>query len=424
MSRIIFLLACSLLLPACVTERVILPARPTAPTPQAVATTARFETTPLGTIRYDGITLPLVSPDGRFIASQLDPPPSAAGLLAVGGDPVSAPCRVAIYTRAAGTLVTDTTTTRGILLGRSATDQGFLVEEPRPDGSRRIGRADWLSGAITWLADDPEYRFSHAIELRDGTLVYSRTRLKPPESAEKSAVSRLLRSELVIQPPAAAGTIATPVIIAVPDADLYCPIATPSQRHVAAIAASRTGLELVCVPLTGVDRAITTRCRLSSEGDAYAAFQAVAGAAACPVDIATPDTLTGNLRDMLQVNASRFAGAILVSASDGQVVRVADRAIGTCLAPGEPLGILVSRADVAFVAASGARSAPLQVSKSAMVCRAIAAPGGFASRAIVGSASAAGSWEALGFGPCDTPSQPSLIVTLIQARSTATSDAK
>ncbi len=60
-----------------------------------------------------------------------------------------------------------------VLLGRSCDSEGFLVESPREDGSRWIGRASWETGRITWLVSD-EYVNAFAALGPDGRLAFSR----------------------------------------------------------------------------------------------------------------------------------------------------------------------------------------------------------------------------------------------------------
>src|SRR6185503_18951506 len=60
-----------------------------------------------------------------------------------------------------------------LILGRSADMQGFLVESPRQDGSRWIGKATWDSGEITWLVQD-DYVNAFASLGPGGQLAWSR----------------------------------------------------------------------------------------------------------------------------------------------------------------------------------------------------------------------------------------------------------
>jgi len=177
--RAIALLICVLSIAACVTERT--PARPSAnrPAPKAVSTTdpgalpAGPIATPaltartinartlvgirtIGTVPYDGMVLPIVSPDGQRLATQTGDPPAWPTLLAALGAPPSPRTRVEVY----DITVSPPKAIRpraqlpgGLLLGRGADARGFLVEAPQPDGSRRIGRVSWADATLEWLTD-------------------------------------------------------------------------------------------------------------------------------------------------------------------------------------------------------------------------------------------------------------------------------
>jgi hypothetical protein len=113
------------------------------------------------------MTLPLTSPSGRYIAAQHGATPDWTVLLAQ-------PPKPGAMALVPGTLRIDAFTTRPVapsapdapglrpihwstplpsrlLLGRSCDEQGFLIESPRNDGSRWIGKVDWDSGLIDWL---------------------------------------------------------------------------------------------------------------------------------------------------------------------------------------------------------------------------------------------------------------------------------
>jgi len=113
------------------------------------------EATPLGFIEADGVSPPATSPDGRFVAVQLPPAPAWIDLVAWrGGMPQPAPAIALIPVESSGGLGTPLVPREPLLLGRTATADGVLVEGPRPDGSRRIGVAAWTTGKVEWLIDD------------------------------------------------------------------------------------------------------------------------------------------------------------------------------------------------------------------------------------------------------------------------------
>lgn len=132
---------------------------------------------PCGTVPYDGESLPLSSPDGRFIAVQTGTAPTLETLLATAASSVPLATRVSIYR-----LVDDadelvmleplTTLGDGIMLGRSADATGFTVEAPQADGTRWIGKASW-TGEVEWLVRD-QYCNAFAALGPNGRLAYVR----------------------------------------------------------------------------------------------------------------------------------------------------------------------------------------------------------------------------------------------------------
>jgi len=167
--------------PAPAGERYELPEGPIARPARGstLSTHVRVAVTPLGEIEYDGQTLPLTSPDGRFAACQTGRSPTWETLLAGPAAEVPGRSELAIYTLggAGGDRVRRVVPAEplppGLVLGRAADDTGFLVESPRPDGSRWIGRVNWLSGRLSWLAPS-EDACAHAVFGPEGSLVYTR----------------------------------------------------------------------------------------------------------------------------------------------------------------------------------------------------------------------------------------------------------
>ncbi len=151
-----------------------------------------IEVVSLGTVAYDGLTLPLTSPSGRWMVAQEGPPPAWPVVLAasaqIGGknDAGSSDSmfdsagnstvdsavgrRLSVYR-----IVNDQLTLHrpieqipaGSVLGRSCDDTGFLIERPLDDGSRWIGfvrwdaRRDAETGEVQWLVID-EHLNAHA----------------------------------------------------------------------------------------------------------------------------------------------------------------------------------------------------------------------------------------------------------------------
>lgn len=126
----------------------------TSPMP-ATAGTVTFHFDPLRSLPYDGFSLPLVSPDGSRAAVQIalsggwvtlvagsEARVIDAGRIAVAS--LTMPCKEA-PTDVAG---------NDLILGRSCDSEGFLVESPRGDGSRWIGKVAWSGAPPMWLVDD------------------------------------------------------------------------------------------------------------------------------------------------------------------------------------------------------------------------------------------------------------------------------
>lgn len=125
---------------------------------------------PLGVISYDGQTLPLVSPDGRFVAVQQGQPPAWETVLAQDSAPLPRQSRVVIYQctpNGVQELSPVDPLPDGLLLGRDATNDRFLVEQQRPDGSRWIATVSWVTGAAKWISQGTDVA-AHAVFVGDG----------------------------------------------------------------------------------------------------------------------------------------------------------------------------------------------------------------------------------------------------------------
>jgi hypothetical protein len=136
----------------------------------------RVAVKPLGTVAYDGVTLPLVSPDARFIAVQEGTAPSWPALLAADDAVTPLAAAIAVYD------ITQAPIRRvgfaeeppaGLVLGRAADDEGFLVEWPRPEGGRWIGKVAWASGRVSWLVQGDAVN-AHGVLTTAGELLYAR----------------------------------------------------------------------------------------------------------------------------------------------------------------------------------------------------------------------------------------------------------
>lgn len=142
-----------------------------------VGSALSFDLRPLGSVAGDGVTLPLLSPDGRHMAVQTGTAPDLATALARPGQRMPLASRIAMYRLEPRGLVRLGETDGGVVLGRSADNRGFLVESVRPDGARWIGRIDWSSRETEWLVQDGRVNAFASLGA-DGTLVYSSRELR------------------------------------------------------------------------------------------------------------------------------------------------------------------------------------------------------------------------------------------------------
>lgn len=135
-------------------------------------TSASLTTQWLGSVPYDDDALPLFKPDGALLAVRVGVPPTEALMEGRSKSRVAPIARIAVHSLALEVPRLYTIDGR-YLLGRGACEKGFLIEEPRKDGSRRIGLVEWASGAIEWLVDDA-FVNAFADIAENGTLVYAR----------------------------------------------------------------------------------------------------------------------------------------------------------------------------------------------------------------------------------------------------------
>ena len=110
----------------------------------------------IGTIDTRGRITPLTSPDGLWVATETGPVIPANSLLAVTNAqiPVNNGVQITKVDGTNSTLTTQHVLSSPLLLGQSADAEGFLVEQPRINGSRWIGKVAWETGEIDWLVKD------------------------------------------------------------------------------------------------------------------------------------------------------------------------------------------------------------------------------------------------------------------------------
>ncbi|MGA0287268.1 MAG: hypothetical protein ACO3QA_09565 [Phycisphaerales bacterium] len=131
--------------------------------------------TPLGFVKSDGVSPPTLSPDGRHLAVQLAPAPNWVDLVAWRPEmPRPAPAIALVPVDPDGGLGTPVVPREPLLLGRSSTNDGVLVERPDGDGTRRIGMAFWDSGDVEWLVEDDGVA-AMAVLGPDGDLAWCRS---------------------------------------------------------------------------------------------------------------------------------------------------------------------------------------------------------------------------------------------------------
>lgn len=152
------------------------PAEPTARTLAGAAWLQSRRSVTLGEVEYDGLTLPLISPDARHLATRTGETPAWEAVLAQGHAPVASGS-VKLYSidpHAPAPLMQTFALPDGVLLGRAANNRGALVERPSLPGSpRRIGMALWQTGQVEWLTDEAA-DCAFATIGADGTLAYCR----------------------------------------------------------------------------------------------------------------------------------------------------------------------------------------------------------------------------------------------------------
>ncbi len=119
-----------------------------------VGSAVSLDLRPLGFVPTDGFTLPVFSPDARFFAVQVGAVPDLDTLLARPSQRAPKASRIALYRADDRGLVRLGETESGLVLGRSGDANGFLVESPRSDGARWIGRIAWSGGDVEWLVQD------------------------------------------------------------------------------------------------------------------------------------------------------------------------------------------------------------------------------------------------------------------------------
>lgn len=200
---------------------------------QTVLSSIQVGVVPLGTVVYDGQTLPLTSPDGGLVAVQDGEAPMWEAILAEPSVQITPRSTVAIYRlsdRALERVPPMQELPRGLLLGRATDDRGVLVELPQADGGRWIGRLTW-AGALEWLVQGSSIN-SHAVFTPQGDLLFTRRALE----SDSNDLVLLSRGGPESVRPAEAGSY-------------EFPMCTGDRSAVYALRLSNTGIELEAIRL-------------------------------------------------------------------------------------------------------------------------------------------------------------------------------
>lgn len=219
---------------------------------------------PRGVVPYDGMVLPLISPDGRFLATQFGLAPTWATLLAQPASEPPSGLRIGVYDLAGPSLselAAGEPIPEGVMIGRSCDTTGYLVEWPRPDGSRWIGKASWTTSRIAWIAQGAEVN-AHGVLLPNGAVAYTRRSASSPVT------------ELVVRSPG--GGVAA---LSEPNAAFALPVALNTPDLLAAFLINPQGIELLVLRLDPVMPkfgGVVIRRQISRVPDVALAFQCVA----------------------------------------------------------------------------------------------------------------------------------------------------
>ena len=131
--------------------------------------------TALGSIPYDGYTLPVTSEstEEQYVAVQVGEPVPIDILLASGRGG-STGAGISIY-RCSGRGEPELVRSHsgGIILGRNSNSEGVLVERSNSDGSRWIGIAPWDGDDVRWIVSNGDVN-AHGWIGDDASIAYSR----------------------------------------------------------------------------------------------------------------------------------------------------------------------------------------------------------------------------------------------------------
>lgn len=270
---------------------------------------------PRGVVPYDGMVLPLISPDGRFLATQSGMPPTWATLLAQPSSEPPTGLRIGVYDLSApglSELPAAEPIPEGVMLGRSCDTTGYLVEWPRPDGSRWIGKASWTSSRVSWVAQGSEVN-AHGVLLPGGGVAYTRRSTSSPVT------------ELVVRSPSGGWAA-----LSEPNAAFALPVALGSPDLLGVFLINPQGIDLLVVPLDPVMPkfgGVVIRRQISRVPDVALAFQCVAMLQTPPPPLETSD---GDVFLFLSPNVSRMVELQIPS---GRTSLLPERSVAAVRAP-------------------------------------------------------------------------------------------
>lgn len=193
---------------------------------------------PLGTVPYDGQVLPLVSPSGALLAVEEGDAPTWSTLIAAGDATATPGTRIAVYdiSKTPITRVEHPEVASGVMLGRGCDDAGVLVEQPREDGSRWIGKLAWASGRIEWLVQGRAVN-AHATLTPSGELLFTRRAIGGGNA------------ELVLRRDGGIESVRT-----APDGSYEFPFADADESVVYALVRTQGGVDIEAIRVGGGDR--------------------------------------------------------------------------------------------------------------------------------------------------------------------------
>lgn len=222
----------------------------------------------IGEVPFDGQVLPILSPSGRYLATQTGEAPDWATITGAPGQAVSARTQVAAYDLSSSPprlIRWREQLPTGSLLGRSADEAGFLIEQVRPNASRRIGKVSWASGEVTWLTNDGEIAAG-------ATLVQSQSAASFVTAAREQNDPR---QSLVLRGRGGSDLRNEPQI------SYSMPTATSDPDVLMAIAQTSTGTELLAMRIAAGASAtqprsvVMARRPISDSADPLVAYQAM-----------------------------------------------------------------------------------------------------------------------------------------------------